>query len=384
VDTAAHQTAGGGAREADVGEAHAVLAADSLAGRLTGTPGIHKAARYVAERFAAVGLRPAGDSAGSAWAPYLQRVPLRLEPTPQGGTRPRLAASWADLDTVPAARRVVDANVIGMIPGSDPALRDEVVLVTAHYDHVGTSAPMDPDSVRLHRRLLAARPRVQAAPGQSPAPPAPLSAAELAELRRLRDSVAALRPPRLDSVFNGADDDASGTVALIEIARQLARGPAPRRTVIFAAMTGEERGLLGTNWYLAHPVAPLERTVANLNVEMIARPDSLAGGPGRAWLTGYERSTMGDVLRDEGIPIVPDPRPAQNFFQRSDNYAFARRGIPAHTLSSFGLHEDYHTHTDEADRVDVAHMTRVIDAAARAVRLLADGARPAWHPGGRP
>jgi Zn-dependent M28 family amino/carboxypeptidase len=154
--------------------------------------------------------------------------------------------------------------------------------------------------------------------------------------------------------------------------------------VILLLSTGEEMGLLGTRWYLEHPAVPLDRTVANLQIEMIARPDSLAGGSGRGWLTGYERSTMGDMLRDAGSPIVPDPRPDQRFFERSDNIAFALRGIPAHTLSSYGLHDDYHRPTDEAGVVDFAHMTQVIQAAVGAVRLLADGDTPQWHPGGRP
>jgi Zn-dependent M28 family amino/carboxypeptidase len=225
----------------------------------------------------------------------------------------------------------VDANVIGIIPGSDPALRNEAVLVTAHYDHVGVGAAVNGDSI-----------------------------------------------------YNGADDDGSGTVALLEIARQLKQGPAPKRTVVFAAVTGEERGLIGTRWYLDNPVVPLERTVANFNVEMIGRPDSLAGGPGKGWLTGYERSTMGDMRKAQGIPLDPDPRLDQDFFRRSDNYGFALRGIPAHTLSSFNLHADYHRPSDEVDQVDFAHMTEVIQAAARAVRLLADGEKVEWKPGGRP
>jgi Iap family predicted aminopeptidase len=117
---------------------------------------------------------------------------------------------------------------------------------------------------------------------------------------------------------------------------------------------------------------------------MIGRPDPLAGGAGKGWLTGYERSTMGEMLRTAGIPLVADPRPEQNFFERSDNIAFARLGIPAHTLSSFNLHEDYHTPDDEIDRVDFPHMTAVIAAAAQAVRLMADGPAPQWKAGGRP
>src|SRR5207244_525220 len=118
--------------------------------------------------------------------------------------------------------------------------------------------------------------------------------------------------------------------------------------------------------------------------EMIDRPDSLAGGPGKAWLTGYERSTMGDFLAARGIPLVADPRPTQEFFQRSDNYALALRGIVAHTVSSFNLHHDYHQPSDEVSKADPVHLAEVIDAIARAVRLLADGPKPEWKSGGKP
>lgn len=142
--------------------------------------------------------------------------------------------------------------------------------------------------------------------------------------------------------------------------------------------------MLGTRWYLQHPVVPLDSTAAGFFVEMIGRPDPMAGGPGRAWLTGYERSTVGRMLADAGVLLVPDPRPSQNFFERSDNTPFARLGVPAHVISSFNLHGDYHTPDDEADRIDYAHMARVIDAAIHATRVLADGPRPTWNPGGRP
>jgi Zn-dependent M28 family amino/carboxypeptidase len=272
----------------------------------------------------ALGLTAAGDSG------FYQRVPLARVAV--NGRERLIALSDLDaLDTIPARRRVLDANVVGMIRGSDPALRDEVIIVGAHYDHIGL------------------RPAVNG-----------------------------------DSIANGADDDASGVIAVLEIARALRQGPAPRRTVVFIAFTGEEVGLLGTRYYIAHPTVPLERIVAQLQVEMIGRPDSLAGGSGKAWLTGFERSTMGELLRARGIAIVPDPRPQQNFFERSDNIAFARRGIPAHTLSSFNLHRDYHQVSDEVDRVDFAHMTAVITEAVEAVQILADGPRITWLPGMRP
>jgi hypothetical protein len=326
------------ARRPDVAESEvrrllSALADDSLEGRATGTPGSARAARLIAREMERMGLEPAGDSG------YFQRVPVAVatqsRTMPNGSvvtrTRPTLYASFAALDTVPAARRRTAVNVVGRIRGTDPVLRDSVVLVDAHYDHLGIGAPVNGDSI-----------------------------------------------------YNGADDDASGVVAVLEAARALASGQPPKRTVLFVATTGEEVGLLGTRWFIAHPVVPLSQLTANLEIEMIARPDSLAGGPGRAWLTGYERSTMGPMLAAAGLPIVADRRLDQQFFTRSDNIAFAQMGIPAHTLSSYNMHDDYHRPSDDVAHVDFAHMTSVVRAAALATRLLADGPAPRWNPGGRP
>src|SRR6185436_8753902 len=168
------------------------------------------------------------------------------------------------------------------------------------------------------------------------------------------------------------------------IARQIKQGPPPKRTIVFAAMIGEEVGLVGTNWYLNHPAVPLEKTVANLEIEMIGRPDSLAFGEGRLWLTGFERSNMGEMFQSHGLLVYPDARPSQNFFSRSDNIGFARRGVVAHTLSSFNLHTDYHRASDDVGVTNFEHMARAINTAAEAVRLLANGAKPVWHEGGQP
>ena len=299
------------------------LAHDSMAGRRTGTPGAAKAARFLASELERYGVQPVGGVG------YVQPVPLaRVERN--GRTRLALPSTTLSFDTLPEGSVLRDeVNVVGIIPGADSVLAREAVVVGAHFDHVGVGPAVEGDSI-----------------------------------------------------YNGADDDGSGTVAVLEIARELVRRP-PARTVVVLLSTAEESGILGTRWYLEHPVVPLDRTVADLQIEMIARPDSLAGGPGRAWLTGYERTTMGDQLAAAGSPIVPDPRPDQNFFFRSDNVPFALAGIPAHTLSSYNLHADYHTPDDEVDRVDYAHMAAVVDAAVAAVRLLADGPRPDWKPGGR-
>jgi Zn-dependent M28 family amino/carboxypeptidase len=247
-------------------------------------------------------------------------------------------ANFSDWDTIPAARRRIAVNVVGILPGTNARkLADSIVLVDAHYDHIGRVGGMG-----------------------------------------------SCRPVGADSICNGADDDASGTVAVLEIARIMKSRPRPERTIVFLASTGEEAGLVGTNWYIAHPVRPLEAMSSNFEIEMIGRPDSLAGPAGYAWLTGFERSTMGEMFQAAGLHISPDKRLSQSFFTRSDNIAFARRGIPAHVISSFNLHTDYHTATDDVSKVDFAHMAAVINSAAKAVEILANGPAPQWKPGGRP
>jgi hypothetical protein len=313
----AQKTARRAVDAAEVRRLESALADDSMEGRLTGASGGTRAARYIAAEMKSIGLTPAGDSG------FYQRVPVSA--TDSGIT---LRSSFAD--NAPGKHETA-YNVIGLLKGSDPKLAGKLVVVDAHYDHLGIGTPVAGDSI-----------------------------------------------------YNGADDDASGTVTVLAAARALARGAPPKRSILFVLTTGEEEGLLGTNWLLAHFPRSLDSVVANLETEMIGRPDSLAGGAGKAWLTGYDRSTMGAMLASAHIAVVADPRPDQHFFERSDNIAFAERGIPAHTLSSFNMHTDYHQPSDDVSRIDFAHMTAVINSAIRAVELLANGPLPVWKPGGRP
>lgn len=312
-------------KEAEVRRILSALAADSMEGRLTGSPGANRAANFIAHEMRNIGLSPRGDSA------YFQRVPFASIAAANGRQRISLLESMQALDTIPVPSRRISYNVIGVLPGSDPVLRDQVVVIGAHYDHLGVGTPVNGDSI-----------------------------------------------------YNGADDDASGVTTVLSIARALQQGPPPKRTIAFIATTGEEQGIRGTQWYVKHPAFPIDKMVAEMEIEMIGRPDSMAGGPGKAWLTGYDRSTMGDMLKASGIPIVADPYPQHRFFERSDNIVFARMGIPAHTLSSFNLHEDYHKPADDIDKIDFPHMTAVINAGVKAARILADGAAPQWKEGGRP
>lgn len=236
-------------------------------------------------------------------------------------------------------------NVVGRIRGAglagDPSLAGEAVVISAHYDHLGT----------LEK-------------GSEPA-----------------DASA----PAEDRIYNGADDDASGCAAVLEIAGALASGKKPARTVIFLLATGEEVGLLGTLHYLDHPAVPLDKTIANLNVEMIGRPDALVGGPGKLWLTGFERTDLGSACSKAGLDVLADPRPDEHFFERSDNFAFVMRGIVGQTFSTYDLHDDYHHVSDEADRLDYDHMETCVRSVLGAVRLVTDGElRPRWNTGFEP
>ncbi len=187
-----------------------------------------------------------------------------------------------------------------------------------------------------------------------------------------------------DTIYNGADDDASGTTAVLTLAHILANGPRPKRTIIFALFGSEEIGGYGNQAFLQHPPVPLTSIVANLEFEMIGRPDP-AVPAGTLWLTGFDRSNLGPELAKHGAHLVNDPHPQEQFFRRSDNYALAQQGIIAHTVSSFGLHKDYHQPSDELRTIDFNHMTNAIASMVAPIRWLADSNwRPQWNPGSKP
>lgn len=301
------------------------LASDTLRGRGSATHDEHLASLYVAARFQAMGLIPAGDN-GS----YIQKIALPA-PLPDR-TRQRLAR----FEDTP---RTETWNAIAMLPGTETAQPGEAILLTAHLDHLGVGRP---DAAH----------------------------------------------PGADLIYNGADDDASGTTAVLAIAQALtsaaAMGQRPRRTIVFALFGSEELGGFGNAGFLAHPPMPLTSIVANLEFEMIGRPDP-AVPAGTLWLTGYERSNLGPELAKHGARLMPDPHPAQKFFQRSDNYALARKGIVAQTVSSFGLHSDYHQPSDELSTIDFAHLETAIASMVAPIEWLASSTfSPAWNPNGRP
>ena len=256
-------------------------------------------------------------------------------------------------------------NVIGILRGRDPALRDTYVSVSAHNDHVGLARPtLDPDSVRAFNRVVR--------PMGADSPQRPATAAEATRVAALRDSLRAAHAARRDSVYNGADDDGSGTVALVELARVLSSGPRPRRSVLFVSHAAEERGLLGSRWFTDHATVPVDSIVAELDMDMVGRGDAAdlpAGGPGYLELVGSRRlSTELGALVDslaarQAVAFHPNyeydaPGHPLQYYCRADHYSYARYGIPSVSLST-GEHLDYHQVTDEAPYIDYDKLARV-------------------------
>jgi hypothetical protein len=276
---------------------------------------------HIAALFVASQLQALGLEPGGDNGTFLQKTAL---PNPLPA---RVQQRLSKFENTP---RKETWNAIGILRGSSEP--NEVILLTAHLDHLGIG------------------------------PANTLG----------------------DTLYNGADDDASGTTAVLTLAHVLADAPRPKRTIVFAVFGSEEIGGFGNRAFLAHPPVPLTQIVANLEFEMIGRPDPTVS-PGTLWLTGFERSDLGPELAKHGAHLVADPHPAQKFFRRSDNYALAQQGIVAHTVSSFGLHKDYHQPSDEIGTIDFTHMTRAIASMITPIRWLSDtNWKPVWNPGGRP
>ena len=231
----------------------------------------------------------------------------------------------------PVRRNVALENVAGILRGSDPLLRDQYVVLTAHYDHLGM-----------------------------------------------------LPPGNGDRIYNGANDNGSGTVSVMEIANALAAlQPHPKRSILFMTFFGEEEGLLGSYYYTHHPLVPLKNTVANINLEQMGRTDE-QGGPevGAFAFTGPSYSdlpaTMTAAAKSEGVKIYTK-RGADAFFDRSDNYAFALAGVVAHTVVVAFEYPDYHGLGDDWQKIDYANMAKVDRGIAAGVLELANSPGvPQW------
>jgi hypothetical protein len=314
--------------------------------------GIYRLASQLAARGAVALMLPASAEVKKRWDELgreLPQLPSQLAGEAEGGLLHDVTVLALDTDAASSIAATPDGaglrftahaapaqtsytwNALGKLDGSDPQLKNKAVLLSAHLDHLGIGVPVNGDSI-----------------------------------------------------YNGADDDASGTTAVLELARVLGHGPRPRRTVVFALFGSEETGGMGSAWFRDHPPIPLHDIAVNLEFEMIGRSDPAIQSD-QLWLTGWERSNLGASLAAHGAKLVRDPHRAQDFFARSDNYVLAKTGVVAQTVSSYGLHSDYHQPSDDIAHLDFRHMNIAIASLIGPVQWLVNSSFvPRWNPGGKP
>jgi len=264
------------------------LASDKMQGRKVGTEGIELAAQYIEAEFSKIGLK-----------------------TFQGAKDYRQRFSKSEMKL---------ANIIGVLEGNSN--KEEWVVVSAHYDHLGI-----------------------------------------------------LKPVAGDSIANGADDDASGVTAVLALANYWKKKGGNSRTIVFIAFTGEEMGLWGST-YFGTQINP-EKCIAGINIEMIGKDSKF--GPKTAFLTGFERSDFGEIIRKNlkgsDYKLYPDPYKNFNLFYRSDNASLAKLGVPAHTFSTCPIDQDqyYHTVNDEVETLNIQTIANTISAIALGTESIING-----------
>ncbi len=283
------------------------LASDLLEGRGTPSRGLDLAAEYIAAQFRRAGLEPVGDDG------YFQTTTM----TPRGS------------DTAVKVR-----NVVGLLRGSDPVLKDTYILVSAHYDHLGINPNVEGE----------------------------------------------------DKIFNGANDDGSGTVSVIELASALSELKVkPKRSLVFIGFYGEERGMLGSTFYGRNPIFPLAKTIAGINLEHMGRTDDVEGErKDEASMTGFDYSDIGPTLAEAGaavgIKVTKHPQNSDPFFMRSDNAALARVGIPSHSLCTAFIFPEYHKVGDHWDKINYENLAKVLKMVGLGLMMMGDSEKePKWN-----
>ena len=271
------------------------LANDSMQGRKAGSPGIEKAAKYIELQFSEIGLKPFENS---SFRQSFKHINSRSE-------------KKEELDLF---------NIIGLLKGT--SLKEEFVIISAHYDHLGQ-----------------------------------------------------IKGGKGDLVFNGANDNATGVAAMIMLAEYFKKAKINKRSILFVAFTAEEMGLIGSNYF--GKTISAESIIAGVNIEMIGKESPF--GPKTAWLTGFKRSTFGKIIQknlsSSEYRLYPDPYKDFRLFFRSDNASLARLGVPAHTFSTSPMDKDldYHQLSDEVETLDVKIITETIKAISVGIKSIVSG-----------
>ncbi|GAB3350607.1 hypothetical protein GCM10027566_08140 [Arachidicoccus ginsenosidivorans] len=378
------------------------LSADNMEGRKIGTPGIRKAAAVIAQQFKLAGLQPAEGDSG-----YYQNFTMVnshiLSKSVQINGQPFADSLSAIISTQPAIKADDKAGYEMLTPKD----QQEVLSIITSRRSAKTNAVIVLPT--KFARLLKIAPRLQKSQFQSkfstillctdePVNSFEISATNQLSLMHMANIVGILpgktKPNELvifsghydhlgvdptnkvDSIYNGANDDASGTTAVMQLAKYYAKLGNNARTLVFAAFTAEEEGGFGST-YFSHQFDP-EKVMAMFNIEMIGTQSKW--GENTAYITGYEKTDMGEILQKNlagtGFTFHPDPYTDQHLFYRSDNATLARQGVPAHTISTSKMDAEpnYHKVSDEISTLDLTNMNRIIRCIALSARSIVNGA----------
>jgi hypothetical protein len=258
-------------------------------------------------------------------------------------------------------------NVVGIVRGSDPKLRNTYVAIGAHHDHVGMGPPVDHDSIRAFNQAVRVR-------GADDPPPREVTDDQWAKIHAVLDSLHRVHGVRLDSIFNGADDDGSGTVLALELAEAFAKSKVkPKRSLLFVWHTAEEKGLYGAQYYSDHPTVPRDSIVAQVNMDQMGRGDPVdnpPGGPNALLVIGPRRLSTELATLVEAVNARPEHRftldyefdrdnDPTNGYCRSDHYMYARYGIPVAFFAAAAWYIDYHMVSDEPQYIAYDRMTKI-------------------------
>lgn len=304
------------------------LASDKLRGRHIALPEIDTAAAYIADQFRNAGVKPLPGDSGYYQIFNHQFTPLE---------RDRMDKQVASNITFSTLRGIVLKNILAFVPGTDPRLRNQYIILSSHYDHVGVA-----------------------------------------------DS-AIMENGKMDSIFNGARDNATGTAAVIGAAKYFARYP-PKRSVLFICYSAEEEGEIGSKYYARHPLIPLDRTVCNLNVDNAGYNTTHA-----ICLFGLGRTSVDSLVQKAcmiyGLTVLSEPDD-QDIFSRSDNYVLAQKGIPAPNFSlgmtvwDKTIETRYHRLSDEVENMDLDYVVKFMRAYILSAQYIANNHfQPKWTEG---
>lgn len=411
------------------------LASAPLQGRGSATRDEAVAAAYVASEFEAYGLKPAPGMSGYTQAGRFVRQRIDGGPTliAAGGAPLRSLKLLTGSGEIRGGVALFDGVDPSMMPSgpivvaTNPRANAQQLLAGALGKQVKLLIVTQTEATERLRRMRGGQPRLASYLEGSPPPlmalgvaVATLSASDIAALARAPGAEAEFRArivPEISETTNaigylpgtdpnagvllvtahldhlgvidgaimpGANDDASGTTAVLELAHALAAGPPLRRGILFVCYGSEELGGIGSQYFAAHPPIPLSSIVANLELEMIGSQDPKLPA-GYMMMTGFDRSDFGQILKSKGALVTGDPYPQLDFFRRSDNYSLALKGIVAHTVSGWAVVPTYHQPTDTIANLNIPFMTRAIQSLIEPLRFIANGNEtPHWLPGGRP